>query len=146
MYAIIVDGLVEEFPITNLRRRFPQISFPDRISDDVLPENVIAVEQQFASYDSNTHKLGDWQLNMVDGSWLATQEIVPLSSEELQQIVSAAQTTVRANRDELLRQSDWTQLADAPVDKAAWAAYRQALRDIPSQPGFPTTIDWPQEP
>jgi len=52
----------------------------------------------------------------------------------------------RTQRDALLSQSDWTQVPDAPVDQAAWAAYRQALRDLPQQAGFPTEITWPQEP
>jgi len=52
----------------------------------------------------------------------------------------------RAKRDDLLTDSDWTQVADAPVDQAAWAVYRQALRDIPSQEGFPNTINWLTEP
>lgn len=53
---------------------------------------------------------------------------------------------VRAERDALLAASDWTQVADAPVDQAAWATYRQALRDVPSQIGFPENVDWPSEP
>jgi hypothetical protein len=53
---------------------------------------------------------------------------------------------VRQQRTEKLKDSDWTQLADSPVDKAAWAAYRQALRDITAQAGFPWTIDWPEQP
>jgi len=53
---------------------------------------------------------------------------------------------VRAKRDSLLAESDWTQVADAPVDKAAWATYRQSLRDIPQQAGFPTNVVWPVEP
>lgn len=53
---------------------------------------------------------------------------------------------VRAERNGLLTASDWTQVADAPVDKEAWAAYRQALRDITAQPGFPWTVTWPEMP
>lgn len=53
---------------------------------------------------------------------------------------------MRQQRDYLLSRSDWTQVADAPVDKAAWATYRQALRDVPSQAGFPWTINWPTQP
>ena len=52
----------------------------------------------------------------------------------------------RSKRNSLLAASDWTQVADAPVDQAAWATYRQALRDIPTQAGFPKTIDWPAVP
>jgi len=53
---------------------------------------------------------------------------------------------VRKDRDARLSGSDWTQVADAPVDKAAWATYRQALRDVPSQAGFPYDINWPSKP
>lgn len=54
--------------------------------------------------------------------------------------------SVRRNRDRLLTASDWTQVADAPVDQAAWATYRQALRDVPQQAGFPDNITWPEVP
>ena len=57
-----------------------------------------------------------------------------------------AAADIRTERDIKLTQSDWTQVADAPVDKAAWATYRQALRDIPSQAGFPNEVVWPVEP
>jgi hypothetical protein len=53
---------------------------------------------------------------------------------------------VRADRTKRLADSDWTQIADSTADKAAWAAHRQALRDITSQAGFPWTIDWPEQP
>lgn len=53
---------------------------------------------------------------------------------------------VRQQRGEKLKDSDWTQVADAPVDQVAWAAYRQALRDITAQAGFPWTIEWPTQP
>jgi hypothetical protein len=53
---------------------------------------------------------------------------------------------VRKDRNQKLKDSDWTQVADAPVDKAAWAAYRQELRDISSQTGFPWDITWPVQP
>ena len=72
--------------------------------------------------------------------WSATPP--PLTAEEL---AAAA----RATRAGLLAASDWTQLPDSPLSgdaRAAWAAYRQALRDISDQPGFPQVIDWPEAP
>lgn len=53
---------------------------------------------------------------------------------------------VRAQRDQLLADTDWTQVADAPVVQLDWATYRQALRDIPQQAGFPENVTWPEEP
>jgi len=52
----------------------------------------------------------------------------------------------RTQRDALLAETDWTQVADAPVDAQAYADYRQALRDVPQQSGFPGDIDWPAKP
>ena len=67
-----------------------------------------------------------------------TVEEVPTTAEE-----------ARARRDKLLAASDWTQVLDAPIDAAtreAYRVYRQALRDIPEQEGFPAAITWPELP
>lgn len=53
----------------------------------------------------------------------------------------------KRERSRLLAESDWTQLPDVPLaTKAAWATYRQALRDITGQPGFPAVVEWPVPP
>lgn len=73
----------------------------------------------------------------------------PLTEAEiaaLQPTTEQLASEARAQRNELLSASDWTQVADAPVDQAAWATYRQALRDITAQAGFPATINWPVAP
>lgn len=60
-----------------------------------------------------------------------------------------AEKLAREERNNRLITSDWTQLVDSPVsaeEKAAWATYRQALRDLTEQEGFPTTITWPTKP
>ena len=76
---------------------------------------------------------------VVDG---ALVEIEP------EQPFDEAENEARLHRDRLLVDSDWTQLPDAPVDKAAWAIYRQALRDLPNHPAWPNllTEDWPSVP
>lgn len=54
---------------------------------------------------------------------------------------------VRNQRDQLLAQTDWTQSADVPATTAArYAAYRQALRDLPEQAGWPLDVQWPTPP
>ena len=56
-------------------------------------------------------------------------------------------TGARNQRDYLLRQSDWTQLGDVPeATREKYREYRQALRDVPKQAGFPAKIDWPDLP
>ena len=59
------------------------------------------------------------------------------------------ESAARSERNFKLSFSDWTQLDDAPLtpeQKEAWAAYRQALRDVPEQAGFPDAIEWPEQP
>ena len=53
---------------------------------------------------------------------------------------------MRAVRNDLLAQSDWTQVADAPVDRQAWATYRQALRDFPATWTAGPEADFPDTP
>lgn len=53
---------------------------------------------------------------------------------------------IRKQRNRLLTESDWTQIPDCTVDKQAWAEYRQALRDITKQVGFPTDVVFPTKP
>lgn len=77
------------------------------------------------------------------------------NGSEIQALVEAApvpaptEQQIRQQRDALLARSDWTQLPDAQLtteQKAAWATYRQALRDVPTQAGFPTAVVWPVAP
>lgn len=68
---------------------------------------------------------------------------VPEPTEEQQEM------QVRAARNSLLDLCDWTQLPDAPLteeQKQEWAEYRQALRDVPEQTGFPDAVIWPSAP
>jgi len=59
-----------------------------------------------------------------------------------------SEAIVRKKRNDLLAESDWTQITDATVDKAAWATYRQSLRDITTHSNFPDLedSDWPTAP
>lgn len=66
----------------------------------------------------------------------------PTPEEEL----ALAWRSLRSKRDNLLSGSDWTQIADAPVDQAAWAAYRQTLRDLPANTADPFNPVWPVKP
>lgn len=53
----------------------------------------------------------------------------------------------KIKRDTLLNNTDWTQLPDVPEEtKQKWSVYRQALRDITKQEGYPNTVTWPTEP
>jgi hypothetical protein len=84
----------------------------------------------------------------VDHDWTydgTTFALPPQPSAEELAIKAAAEA--RTFRDQLLAQTDWTQAADVPqATKDKWAPYRQALRDVPQQAGFPDNIQWPSKP
>ena len=61
------------------------------------------------------------------------------------QVDADAAKAVRAERDQKLKDTDWMGMSDVTMS-ADWATYRQALRDVPTQEGFPHTVTWPTEP
>ena len=144
MYAKIENGVVAEWPIVNLRQRLPQVSFAEEINNDNLPDGFVFIPPAVVpTYETSTHSIVLSDPTFINGIWTQEYTAIPLSEEKLQQHAANTAENVRQNRDMLLSTSDWTQVADAPVDKAAWATYRQALRDITTQDGFPYDILWP---
>jgi len=85
-------------------------------------------------------------VEQIDGKWYSKFSVADMEADGIAATDSAQAAAVRSDRNTKLTASDWTQVADAPVDKAAWATYRQALRDVTAQTGFPWTIDWPVAP
>ena len=63
-----------------------------------------------------------------------------------QEDIARAWLMLRRKRASMLSHSDWTQVPDAPVDQAAWAEYRQALRDLPANTTDPRNPNWPTTP
>lgn len=95
-------------------------------------------ESEKASYPQGTVEIplkpGSWY------DWDGTEWIKGRMPEDL------AAGDVRWKRSQLLTESDWAMNPDTPTDKEAWGAYRQALRDITAQEGFPYDIVWPVKP
>jgi hypothetical protein len=68
---------------------------------------------------------------------------------DIEQKIIIAQQRILSNRQELLLSSDWTQIPNGPLtqqQQEAWAIYRQQLRDIPQQSGYPLNVVWPVPP
>lgn len=142
------------------RNMFPNTSLPNPLTEaainglggDIVFEGPQATGGDRYQYSirSGVEQLGGkWYTKYVLGpvftdtpeATAAEQEATYKASKDADQA-----TAVRTERNSRLAACDWTQVADAPVDKAAWATYRQELRDITSQPGFPWEITWPVAP
>lgn len=151
MYAKIENNVAVKWPYTkdDLRKDNPQTSFPSTIPDELLSDygvvDVFIVNQPQIDYTKNiTQKPPIF--NAEENQWETSWEVTNASEEEVQRRTEQQSDRVRAERNGLLSQCDWTQVEDAPVDKTVWATYRQALRDVTAQTGFPWTVTWPDAP
>ena len=139
------------FQITVLKVLFPETSFPDTGPDAAwLADSGVYPVEEHLYFDANAYKRNGIDPTLRDGT-VYTAELVALTDEDKAQReadrLAQLGSVAREQRNRLLADCDWTQLADyLKLDKADWTAYRQALRDITKQTGFPATIEWPSAP
>ena len=142
--ALIDNGQVTA--VGDYRALFPQTSFPPSgPSDEFLAANSAMKVNVWLPYDQMTQQLAACT-PYIQGDWVYTVEVVPLTPEQIATRDEAQASSVRAQRDQLLTACDWTQLPDSPVDPLTWRPYRQELRNVPQQPGFPWSVTWPVAP
>jgi hypothetical protein len=147
---ILPSGDIEyPFAPQRLRAEHPNTSFPKVMSPDLLAKfGVFVVEPTSKPETTVRQKVveGLPEFVALAGVWRQTWNVLDLDVAELVERRERLTTRTRERRDALLAASDWTQVADVPVDKAAWAIYRQALRDLPAQKDFPLSVVWPEPP
>lgn len=142
MYILIVSGKPVVYSIDQLFKDNPYTSFPNDISEELLNSYGVfpCYRPPFPKFDDTTYKIVDDDFVQDDsGKWTLGYKLERLSVDE-------ASKNVRDKRNQLLIECDWTQLADSKADKESWAVYRQALRDITLQTGFPWNVEWPTQP
>lgn len=91
----------------------------------------------------------EYETRWVKGEDLIYREEIVAATVDGEAQTAHEAETVRNERNRLLRESDWTQLTDSTLDETGlvlWQSYRQALRDVPQQAGFPFIVDWPEKP
>ncbi|MFE8033796.1 tail fiber assembly protein [Thiohalocapsa marina] len=139
------------YSIADLRADNSDTSFPSEMSDALLASfgvyPVASVPRP--QYDAVTQNISEGTPVQQGDAWVQMWVVSDASPAEVAARTADVSAGARMKRDSLLVQSDWTQVDDAPlsnVQKAAWAAYRQALRDIPQQAGFPWDVVWPETP
>ena len=149
MYIFAPNETAETYPysIGQLRKDNPQTSFPRNPSDALLAEwNVYPVTRTPRPTTDHTQNVAEVTPTLTDGVWTQTWQVTDATPEQIAERTEAQASAIRAERNERLAACDWTQLPDTPVDAAAWAAYRQALRDVTAQAGFPWDVVWPEAP
>lgn len=142
---MLIASLNDLAPI-DYRQAFPDTSFTIDGPDDLfLAERGYVRVSHWKPYDGATEKLVHVE-PYLEGGWVYTVQVAQKTVDDFEAEAASQAARVRSRRNDLLAVSDWTQLADSPVDKAAWATYRQALRDITKQPDFPQEVAWPETP
>ena len=137
----------------------------DRLTDEVL--EAIGADPVFEGPQATGGTVYQYSqptgVEQIDGKWYTKHVLGPIFTDTTAEdgtVTTAAQheaaykaqkdaegaTGVREERTKRLAASDWTQLADAPVNSLAWSNYRQQLRDLTTQPGFPHVVVWPNTP
>ena len=133
--------------IDEFRRLFPNTSMPQQLSEELINEFGGDVVLEGPQAQPTRYQVGFRDgVEQIDGKWYTKYSVADMEQEAIAAKDAEQAKSVRDQRNTKLKDSDWTQVTDAPVDKAAWATYRQALRDITAQEGFPWTIDWPVNP
>lgn len=138
-YAKLTDGKIEFAPKNKGAISNYNLSVELMTADGYKPlvvEEEVSAEKPLVKYREETETIVQYSEAVPQ-----PEPHIPTQEEKEQ--------TIRNERNMRLSYTDWTQLPDSPLtaeQKAAYAEYRQALRDVPEQAGFPESIEWPEEP
>ena len=145
MFIRITNGIPAKYTLVQLRRDNTNISFPKVIPDEMLADYDVypCARTDRPTYDPMTEQCFDAGFEQdAEGNWAQGYSVEPLEQE-------IAERNVRSRRDGLLQETDWivskSYEAGEPVPDA-WVSYRQSLRDITAQEGFPYSVTWPTKP
>ena len=149
IYAKIKEGTVIQYPYDfyQLRQDNPNTSFPLDMSVeqyakwDIYP---VTVEEK-PSFDAIYKELSTSTPTLIDGVWTQGWTLLDRNSTQIEESIELEKTKIRKLRTSLLMETDFYGFSDITMS-SEMATYRQALRDVPSQEEFPTTIVWPTKP
>jgi len=132
---------------SEFRAAFPNTSFPEQLTVGLIGDMGFDVVLEGPQAQPTRYQTAFRDgVEEVNGKWFTKYSVADMDDETKAAKDAEQAKSMRDQRNQKLSDSDWTQLADSPENKAAWATYRQALRDIPTQAGFPWEVQWPTQP
>jgi hypothetical protein len=156
MYVkISQDNVIETFPfdVKNLKNDHPNTSFPRDVSDEDFLSQFgvykVTIENQ-PQIDQSTQKVTQNAMpTLVDSAWVLGWTIVNKTESEIAEYQEMASVEARRLRNMYLSRTDWIVTyhteKGTPIPQE-WLDYRQALRDVTLQEGFPFDVAWPTIP
>jgi hypothetical protein len=131
---------------SEFRALFPNTSLP-LLTETVLNELGADVVLEGAQAQPTRYQIGFRDgVAQIGDKWFTKYSVGDLDADGIAAKDAEQAKSVRATRNSLIAECDWTQVEDSPVDKAAWATYRQELRDLTLQAGFPFDVVYPTKP
>lgn len=147
MYIRIVNNIPESYSIQQFRQDHNTTSFPEEIPDYLLEQyNVFpCVVPDMPEIDHRYAKIDGNKITKVGNEWRLEWTVTDKSADEIVAWIDATAQGIRAQRNQLLAETDFYALSDN-VMTVEMAEYRKSLRDITIQPGFPQDVKWPIKP
>jgi hypothetical protein len=145
----ITNGIQKPYDIGQLRRDNPEVSFPKIVSPKTLERYGVHKTITAISPEHNEMTqviLRDIDATDVKGQWTYLSSVREKTAKEIAVMRDRLSSNARGLRNNLLLGTDWTAVKDSPPMSDETAAYRQSLRDITKQSGFPSEIEWPTAP
>ena len=158
IYAKVDNGVVTEYPLFegDLQRRLPQYAYPldsNRASNGFsAPPGYAEVIDTDQTFDTDNYRYEE-TTPTIAGDRICRRHYneIPFTQEERDHVTYLVSNREREKRNEILRKTDIYAFADrwqnyTDQEKQSWLIYRQALRDVTLQQGFPYSIQWPVAP
>jgi len=129
------------------RSMHPDTSFPVPLTAEILGDFGADVVLEGPQAQPTRYQVAFRDgVEQIDGKWYTKYSVAEMDQETKDALDAKQAALIRSERTQKLAESDWTQVADAPVNKETWAVYRQSLRDVTTQTGFPWEVIWPAKP
>lgn len=146
MYRVRQDGSLKTQG--EIRQMYPNTSFPSQWSAQLVENlGLDPVLETPAPATTRYQTASRSGVEQVNGKWQWKWKVEEMSAEAKAAKDAEQAKAVRSTRNQRLSECDWTQLADTPGSvRAANVQYRQSLRDLPTQAGFPWEVTWPTKP
>jgi hypothetical protein len=139
MYIKVIGDTAHPYTARKLREDNPTVSFPRQLTAEVVaPYGVFTCKTRSVSFDPLVQTQVDAGYVKEGDQWFLLKVAVNLPDD-------LAKDSIRNHREELMKSTDWQALSDNTMSEAM-IVYRQALRDVTAQEGFPFDVVWPDKP
>jgi hypothetical protein len=147
MYLRIIDETINyPYTIKELREAYPNVSLPAELSEETLSDWDVYSVNVTQRPNDYTKTISEGTPILIDGKYYQNWIVINATESEINYKLENQWEEIRLIRNQLLSESDWTQLGDvSQTIKDVWTTYRQQLRDVTNQQN-PFNIEWPVKP